>query len=46
MQPSSRTAILETEEERTRRAYFELPDSEAEADDWASAEEWNPAKAF
>jgi gamma-glutamyl:cysteine ligase YbdK (ATP-grasp superfamily) len=36
-----RKAIRETEEERTRRAYFEQPDSEAEADDWSSAEQWN-----
>ncbi|HTC89758.1 MAG TPA: hypothetical protein VK686_15735 [Bryobacteraceae bacterium] len=35
-----RKAIRETEEERTRRAYLELPDSEAEADDWSTAEEW------
>jgi metal-responsive CopG/Arc/MetJ family transcriptional regulator len=35
-----RKAIRETEEERTRRAYLEQPDSEAEADDWSSAEEW------
>jgi metal-responsive CopG/Arc/MetJ family transcriptional regulator len=37
-----RKAIRETEEERTRRAYLEHPDSEAEADDWSSAEEWKP----
>ncbi len=37
-----RKAIRETEEERTRRAYLEQPDSEAEADDWSSAEEWKP----
>jgi hypothetical protein len=30
----------ETEEQRTRRAYLEKPDSESEADDWSSAEEW------
>jgi len=35
-----RKAIRETEEERTRRAYLEQPDSGAEADDWSSAEEW------
>jgi hypothetical protein len=35
-----RRAIRETEEERTRRAYLEQPDSEAEADDWSSAEKW------
>jgi len=37
-----RTAIRATEEERTRRAYLAQPDSEAEADDWSSAEEWKP----
>jgi hypothetical protein len=35
-------SVRATEEERTRRAYLEQPDSEAEADDWSSAEEWNP----
>jgi hypothetical protein len=35
-----RKAIRETEEERTRRAYLEQPDAEAEADDWSSAEQW------
>ena len=35
-----RKAIRETEEERARRAYLALPDSEAEADDWSTAEEW------
>jgi len=35
-----RKAIRETEEERTRRAYLEQPDTEAEADDWSSAEKW------
>ena len=35
-----RKAIWETEEERTRRAYLEHPDAEAEADDWSSAEQW------
>ncbi len=35
-----RKAIRETEEERTRRAYIEQPDSESEADDWSSAGEW------
>ena len=35
-----RKAILESEEERTRLAYLKRPDSEAEADDWSSAEEW------
>jgi metal-responsive CopG/Arc/MetJ family transcriptional regulator len=35
-----RKAIRETEEQRTRRAYLAHPDSEAEADDWSSAEEW------
>ena len=35
-----RKAIRETEEERTRRAYLEQPDTETEADDWSSAEDW------
>jgi len=35
-----RKAIREAEEERTRQAYLEQPDSEAEADDWSSAEKW------
>jgi metal-responsive CopG/Arc/MetJ family transcriptional regulator len=35
-----RKAIRETEEEQTRRGYMERPDSEAEADDWSSAEKW------
>jgi hypothetical protein len=34
--------VRKTEEQRTRRAYLEQPDSEAEAADWSSAEEWNP----
>jgi hypothetical protein len=34
--------VRETEEQRTRRAYLEKPDSEAEADDWSSAGEWKP----
>jgi metal-responsive CopG/Arc/MetJ family transcriptional regulator len=34
-----RKAIRETEEQRTRRGYMKQPDSEAEADDWSSAEE-------
>lgn len=33
-----RKAILEAEEGRTRRAYLQQPDSEAEADDWSNAE--------
>lgn len=37
-----RKAIRETEEERTRRGYLQHPDSEAEADDWSSAEKWKP----
>lgn len=37
-----RKAIRETEEERTRRAYMEQPDTETEADDWSSVEEWKP----
>jgi metal-responsive CopG/Arc/MetJ family transcriptional regulator len=35
-----RKAIREAEEERTRLAYLEQPDSERGADDWANAEEW------
>ena len=35
-----RKAILETEEARTRRAYLEQPDTEAEADDWSNAGKW------
>jgi len=35
-----RKAIREAEEARTRLAYLRQPDSEAEADDWSSAEEW------
>jgi metal-responsive CopG/Arc/MetJ family transcriptional regulator len=35
-----RKAIRQTEEERTRLAYLKPPDSEAEADDWSNAEEW------
>ena len=35
-----RKAIREVEEERTRQAYLKEPDSEQEADDWASAGEW------
>jgi hypothetical protein len=38
-------AIRETEEERTRQPYLAQPDSEAEADDWSSAEEWKSAPA-
>jgi hypothetical protein len=34
--------VREAEEERTRRAYLEQPDSEADTDDWSSAEEWKP----
>jgi hypothetical protein len=33
-------AILETEEARTRAAYLTQPDSETEADDWSTAEEY------
>lgn len=35
-----RKAIREAEEARTRRGYLQQPDSEADADDWSSAEEW------
>ena len=37
-----RKALREAEEERTRQAYLRQPDSEAEADDWSSAEAWKP----
>ena len=40
-----RKAIRETEEEHTRHVYLARPDSEAEADDWSSAEEWKSAPA-
>jgi hypothetical protein len=33
-------AIRETEEARTRAAYLAQPDSEAEADDWSTPEEY------
>jgi len=32
--------VRQAEEVRTRRAYREQPDSEAEADDWSTAEAW------
>ena len=35
-----RKAIREAEEARTRTAYAAHPDSEAEADDWSTAEAW------
>ena len=37
-----RKAIREAEEERTRKAYLAQPDSQTEADDWSSPEEWKP----
>ena len=39
-----RKAIQATEEERTRQAYLAQPDSEADADDWSSAEPWKPPR--
>ena len=33
-------AVMEAEEARTRAAYRTKPDSEREADDWSSAEEF------
>ena len=33
-------ALMEAEEARTRAAYQRLPDSETEADDWSTAEEF------
>jgi predicted transcriptional regulator len=35
-----RTAIREVEEERTRLAYLDKPDSQTETDDWSNAGEW------
>jgi metal-responsive CopG/Arc/MetJ family transcriptional regulator len=35
-----RKAIREIEEAHTRQAYLEKPDSETEADDWSTREEW------
>jgi hypothetical protein len=35
-----RKAIREAEEERTRNAYLQLPDTDTVADDWSNAEEW------
>ncbi len=37
-----RKAIREAEYARIRRAYEAQPDSEAEADDWSTAEEYKP----
>jgi predicted transcriptional regulator len=37
-----RKAIREAEYERIRQAYLAQPDSEAEADDWSTAEEYKP----
>ena len=37
-----RRAIREAEYERIRQAYLAQPDSEAEADDWSTAEEYKP----
>jgi predicted transcriptional regulator len=35
-----RKAVREAEEERIRIAYLAQPDSEAEADDWSTAEDY------
>lgn len=35
-----RKAVLEAEEGRTRRAYLQQPDSDAQADVWSSAGKW------
>ncbi|MFN7920360.1 MAG: hypothetical protein U0Q16_09700 [Bryobacteraceae bacterium] len=35
-------AIMDAEEERTRRAYQQTPDSADDADDWSNAEEFRP----
>jgi metal-responsive CopG/Arc/MetJ family transcriptional regulator len=37
-----RNAIREAEEERTRLGYLRQPDSETEAEDWCTAEQWKP----
>ena len=37
-----RTAIRAAEEANTRAAYLKTPDSEADGDDWSTAEAWNP----
>lgn len=37
-----RKAVREIEYERIRQAYLAQPDSEAEADDWSTAEEYKP----
>ena len=37
-----RKAIREAEYQRIRRAYLAQPDSEAEADNWSTAEEYKP----
>jgi predicted transcriptional regulator len=35
-------ALMEAQEAKTRAAYHDAPDSEAEADDWSTAEEFRP----
>jgi metal-responsive CopG/Arc/MetJ family transcriptional regulator len=35
-----RKAIRESEEERMRKAYAAMPDTEFAPDDWSDAEEW------
>ena len=37
-----RNAVREVEYRRIRQAYLAQPDSEAEADDWSTAEEYKP----
>jgi len=37
-----RQALVAAEEARTRQAYRARPDSEREADDWSTAEEFRP----
>jgi len=37
-----RKAIREAQYEQVRRGYLAQPDSEAEADDWSTAEEYKP----
>ena len=36
--------LLEAEEERTRRAYLQQPDSDAASDDWSTAGKWIPIR--
>ena len=42
IQDAIRKAVREIEYERIRQAHLAQPDSEAEADDWSTAEEYKP----